>query len=84
MGYTDPILSLGTRPFCATLLWPQEPKTAYICAEQPTTITVDRTADSPTPTSTNEDQFEPTFGPGPPDITGAPPSPQGGSGPIAG
>ncbi|RBR12018.1 uncharacterized protein FIESC28_08788 [Fusarium coffeatum] len=77
---------LGTRPFCATLLWPQEPKTAYMCAEQPSTITVDRTADSPTPSSTNQDQstaFEPTFGPGPPDITGAPPSPGGGPRPIA-
>ncbi|KAH7231080.1 hypothetical protein BKA59DRAFT_488794 [Fusarium tricinctum] len=50
---TDPrILSCaGTRPFCATVLWPQEPKTVYMCAEQPSTITVDPTTDFATSTA---------------------------------
>ncbi|SCO90080.1 uncharacterized protein FRV6_14208 [Fusarium oxysporum] len=60
---TDPwILSCaGTRPFCATVIWPQESKTSYMCAEQPSTLTVDQTTEASTapsePTSTEPTGF---------------------------
>jgi hypothetical protein len=45
------VISDGTRPFCATVLWPQESKAAFLCAKQPSTVTVDSTTNSASPTT---------------------------------